>query len=375
VFNKKGGIFMKYWLHRISHKEEVSYPLLERGYLSIGWSDAATDKNFLSIMEQFAATGDSSEALKSFDSAYEAVFGSLTRARYSLWRFLFKFQPSDCVLIPSWGTFSLYKITSMPLTTASLVIEPVLGGLTDWNKNPLVFRESGIYRGEELIDLGFFRKVEPIPGAQELLRDVYAEAALTSKMKMRQTNADITDRAEDIEKIIEAARTGQTPNIYGAVMETMEDALLGAIRNKLNPHKMEHLVKWYFRKCGADSVSIPAKKAPNKEDGADADVIATFETIKTILYVQVKHHTGTTSEWAIKQIYKYKEQTEDANGEYHYIPWVVSTCDQFSEEAVNLAKSNRVRLINGKEFARMLIDRGIQNIDEGIKNSCPQFKE
>jgi len=30
---------MSYWLHRISHHAEVSHPLLERGYLSIGWSD------------------------------------------------------------------------------------------------------------------------------------------------------------------------------------------------------------------------------------------------------------------------------------------------------------------------------------------------
>ena len=28
---------MNYWLHRISHHAEVSYPLLEQGYLSIGW--------------------------------------------------------------------------------------------------------------------------------------------------------------------------------------------------------------------------------------------------------------------------------------------------------------------------------------------------
>ena len=30
---------MKYYLHRISYEREVSYPLLDNGLLSIGWSD------------------------------------------------------------------------------------------------------------------------------------------------------------------------------------------------------------------------------------------------------------------------------------------------------------------------------------------------
>lgn len=28
-----------YWIHRISHIAEISYPLLDVGYLSYGWSD------------------------------------------------------------------------------------------------------------------------------------------------------------------------------------------------------------------------------------------------------------------------------------------------------------------------------------------------
>ena len=36
---------MNIWLHRISHHAEFSYPLLQQGYLSIGYSDFA-DKEF-----------------------------------------------------------------------------------------------------------------------------------------------------------------------------------------------------------------------------------------------------------------------------------------------------------------------------------------
>ena len=33
---------MTYYLHRISHGAELAHPLLERGILSVGWSDFAT---------------------------------------------------------------------------------------------------------------------------------------------------------------------------------------------------------------------------------------------------------------------------------------------------------------------------------------------
>ena len=38
---------MNYWLHRISHMQAVSYPLLEKGYLSIGFKDFLQRPEFL----------------------------------------------------------------------------------------------------------------------------------------------------------------------------------------------------------------------------------------------------------------------------------------------------------------------------------------
>jgi hypothetical protein len=355
---------MKYWLHRISYHAEVAYPLVERGCLSTGWVKVAAEKECLAEMNKFAAAGDFDAAWRSFERAHQnAAYGDITRARYALWHFLVHFQPGDCVLVPSWwGTFSLYKIASGAFTPESLKFDR----LSDWNNNPLTFREDGIYRGEERIDLGFFRKVEAISEASELSRADYAGAALTSRMKVRQTTVDISDLAQEIEEVIQAAKSGKKPSVYGAVMEPMRNALLDAMRSRLTPDKLERLVVWYLRKCGADGVTIPAKNAPDKKDGADADVVAAFENIKVVLYVQVKHHTETTSEWAVEQISRYKEQKEDAGGEYHYIPWVVSTGDKFSDEAIRLAGINRVRLIDGSAFAAMLIDKGLQNIDEAF---------
>ena len=60
---------MKYWLHRISHEAKVSYPLLESGYLSIGWSDMAYDKDFLAVLDE----PDSDKARKAFNDVYQSI--------------------------------------------------------------------------------------------------------------------------------------------------------------------------------------------------------------------------------------------------------------------------------------------------------------
>jgi hypothetical protein len=127
------------------------------------------------------------------------------------------------------------------------------------------------------------------------------------------------------------------------------------------------LVKWYLLQCGANAESsyFPAKNASDNIDGADADFVAVFEELKTIFYVQAKHHKNTTDEWAVEQINKYKEQKED-DVEYHHIPWVISTCEKFSEKAVNLAVKNKVRLINGLDFAELLLNAGLRNIDKAF---------
>ncbi len=47
-----------------------------------------------------------------------------------------------------------------------------------------------------------------------------------------------------------------------------------------------------MEKIGAEYSIIPAKNKPGKKDGADADIIAEFENIKHIIYIQAKHHEG-----------------------------------------------------------------------------------
>lgn len=122
-----------------------------------------------------------------------------------------------------------------------------------------------------------------------------------------------------------------------------------------------------MERIGASTVYIPPKNSSEKEDYADADVVAVFESLGITIYIQVKKHDDKTDVWAVEQISKYDEnQEKNSIDGMTYIPWVVSTADDFKEEAKVKAVEKGVKLINGKEFARMLAEVGVNGIDEGF---------
>lgn len=96
--------------------QAVSYPLLDKGYLSIGFSDFLERPEFLD--EMLSDRGDKWEI---FENENKAVWGDLYRTRYNLWRFLCEFKIGDWVIVPSGGTFSVYEITgkAMPAGQAA----------------------------------------------------------------------------------------------------------------------------------------------------------------------------------------------------------------------------------------------------------------
>ena len=46
--------------------------------------------------------------------------------------------------------------------------------------------------------------------------------------------------------------------------------------------------------------------------------------------------------------------------DYTRIAWVISSAMQFSDKCEELAKKANVRLVNGLEFAKMLLDAGME---------------
>ena len=111
----------------------------------------------------------------------------------------------------------------------------------------------------------------------------------------------------------------------------------------------------------------PSKNSSDKWDGADVDIVAEFDALKVVFYIQAKLHDDVTSQWAVEQISKYKDQHEVSSGEYTAIPWVISTATVFSADAITMAQESNVRLVAGGEFGRMLIDAGITNINRAFE--------
>ena len=193
----------------------------------------------------------------------------------------------------------------------------------------------------------------------------YAKSDLQSRMKIRQTNSEIYD--EDLQKEIREVVERYAPiDIHDVIAEGTAKIILDAIGEYATAGDVEKLVRWYMRKAGASKVYKPCKpKGKSDEDNcADADVVAEFDPLGVNIYIQVKKHEDKTGSEAVTQITKYKELSgENFADDQTHILWVLSTADDFTEDAQSLAQGNSVRLINGTEFARMLVDVGISDIN------------
>jgi len=342
---------MNYWLHRISHHAEVSHPLLSKNLLTIGFSDFA----YPSFIEDVLTGG-----WQALETAFDNEWGQRPRARYSLCRFIYDMKKGDMVIVPSWGSFSVYRIVEDKPKTIGATSLPAIA---DWHGNRLALNGDMLVNGDgKSIDIGFTREVEPV--ATNISRAEFADAALTARMKIRTTNANVSDLKSSIEKALSAYAQNKPINLRSQILEAAVPMILERLRSELNPAKFENLVAWYFQRVGASETSIPARNEAGKE--GDADVVAIFEGIKTILYTQVKFHRDQTDEWATEQIMAYKDNKEVMDDGYSKIAWVVSSADGFSDACYALAKENKVQLVDGPKFAQMLLEVGLTNLDKAL---------
>lgn len=351
----------KYYLHRISYEGNVSYSLLNKGYLTLGWSIFA-DSDVLNSVREDGYSG--------FDAITEKYGENHNRSRWSMWYFA-QIKAGDTIVVPQYsGLFSVYEACDKAENIREL--ENYVSSFDGmWDNHTIVWNEHRLFDVNEKrsVDLGFFIKVKPII---ENVPRKFVGGELISRMKIRTTSADITDIGKYVESGINAGKTKKPITLYGDVIDPLVECMRKSIMSTLDPDKFEKLVKWYLDRCGASSSRIPKKNEPGKEDGADADIVAEFDNLKYIVYVQAKWHKGETSGWAVHQIDSYKNQKSEGDSAYTYATWVISSADKFSTEAVADAAEKGVRLIDGKEFARMLLDIGLLNINDAFESLKPQ---
>ena len=340
-----------YWLHRISNEWGVAKPLLDKGYLTIGWQYLMTISPELRecIAEK---QGEGFEPLMD-------KLGARYRSRWCLYRCA-TFKPGDIVVVPLYDKrFAVVEVESSAKCILDLPAE-IIKELSD---NSMKAEGLVDIENNRAIDIGFFVKIKtPV----KIIPRSFAEDKLQMRMKLRQTNASIND----LKKAVDDAAKREAPvDVHEILVEETANAILEKIKKYVTADNFERVVKWYMEKIGASKVYIPPKNSSEKTDYADADVVAVFENIGVTIYIQVKKHDDQTDSWAVQQILKYGEQQEKnfIDG-MTYIPWVISTADGFKENAYVEANANGVKLINGKEFARMLAEVGVNGIDAGFNN-------
>ncbi len=250
--------------------------------------------------------------------------------------------------------FSVYEICDDEVLSNESIDKSIY---EDWNRKKVSYKDGYLYNTEgQFVDLGFYRRVKPVE--TNISREKYADQYLYSRMKILQTNADISDLHSSIENAIEHYRKGKPINLKDKIVEESSKSILSLIRDLTNDSKFEDLVEWYLESLGA-KIEKPSKNESGTEEG-DADRVGIFENIKTAIMVQVKKHEGDTDEWAIQQIKAFKKNHD--YGDYFTQMWVISSCDKFSENAQNQALASNVRLINGLEFAKMILDTGLKGL-------------
>ncbi len=368
----------RYWLHRISHCKEVSQSLLEKGFLTIGFSDSGSS--------EFLRRTLSADGMSQFDDEFQKIWElpKPPKWRYTLWRFLREMKKDDLVLVPGWGDYSVYVIEgdAEPIGNIDVsdlktwngeIVEKYHYGQTGRNEMIHALRRVS---DKQHIDLGFFRSVKLHrigcgngPEAKGISRYNYADQKLTARMKFLGTNVEMSDLEDSLNKSLDAYRRNKPLSLHSRIMEETKGMVLKLIHEELTPDKFESLIKYYFRRIGASNVDIPQRNDPNRK--GDADVIATFEPIKVLVYVQAKFHEpgSKTDEWAVEQISnRVGDNSSMQEDGYTKVSWVVSTCDDFTKCCKEMAKKKGVTLINGQEFAGRLIDAGIDGLDAAFSN-------
>lgn len=355
------------WMHRCNHYGDAAWKMLgynyasknftnENGcYISIGCSSGAWTK------DDYEKIDFSKDKWKAFEEKYNA---DKPRYRFSLYRFFFAFQKNDYIVVPSSGEFHVFQIESDEILTYDDEIiqkrfHEIGLDLDTVKKNQDNFK--------------FFRKVIPI--RVQIPRKGYAVGELCAKLKFYGTTIEIKDNAAEILK--KALKAEKPFSIYDNSSIKMAGILYENALKKITPDGFENLIAWYFKKKGADVYDILSKNYAQKVETEDTDVMAVFEDLKIRIFVQAKAYLGTENDSvdlssAIEQINKYEAYhfSEFEKG-YTNIKWII--CLAKSNDAIKDFKkitsntNENIRIINGTEFAEMLLNAGIQNIDEALE--------
>lgn len=335
---------MKYFMLRVmNHADGFGRKLFENDYISIGYR-AFDKQNNLNFIEIYKNTQNKEVILK--ENIYKAWKGETIGSHWKLDKF-FNFSPEDILLIPDYGCFYLVRVVSEVMSFESIKNEFCLN-----NEEP---------------DIGFVYKIEKIC-SEGIPRKSFANSKLTARLKSFLGLLDITDLKEDIDQAKKFFLENKPININECIKTHLKNEILKQLKINLDPNKFEVFLTKLLYKLGATTVTIPAKNNKNNalNNIGDVDVVAIFEKLKHIIYIQAKFHNEVSGKWALEQLNDYKDSDKEEEG-YTQAFWAITTADTFSQDAIdfsNSEKTKNIRLMTGLELAELILDVGIEGFQD-----------
>ncbi len=250
----------------------------------------------------------------------------------------FNLKEGDYVIVPFSGT---------------IAIAEVIGERSHY---PIT---KGIQYGENRISVRYLKHNDGY-----FIPRINLSTALQNRLKIRMTVCDLSEFSDELYKHIESIKndklytwnTEQELKLQQNTEKFKADLLSRLRSNKdINLQSggigLEHLIKEILEAKGYKA-HIPAK---NEKSGIqDVDVVATrfteFSGKKEGIFIQVKHHDGTTDNHGIKQVAEYEVNEED----YSQIDKVLITTGDFKDN--NFADLRNVTVLAGADFVNWIFD-------------------
>lgn len=298
---------------------------LTKNQIIIGWSQAKGLLDSKLTWEKFRQI---------ISDTYHSGENTLRRAGAAaghMWRFIREMNKGDIVVVPHWYEFYVAEV-----------------------KGPAIYDKTKVAD-----DTAYRRPVKWLNNKKAIRRDS-VKSALISRMKTQGTCAYATDLLAAINECIQIASSGQMPTFQTDLQTRLIRETLAELRSgRMDSFGFERLIQNVITGLGADDARI----IPRGQDKG-ADILAIFRVagaFRQVIAIQAKHWQPDppVGKEIVEQLIRGIE-AESAN------LGMVITSGAISEEAVSAAekyyedKGIRIELVDGEQFAKLIVENGIQ---------------
>lgn len=298
---------------------------LKENQIIIGWADAAGLLDPSLTWEQFR------EIIRNTYYTSETNLRRAGAAAGHMWRFIREMNTGDLVIVPYWSEFYIAKVDG-----------------------------SATYDSQKSADDTSYRRPVIWLNEKKPLRRDIAKSALISRMKTQGTCAYATDLLAEINECLQIASSGQIPTFQTDLQTRLIRETLNELRSgRMDSFGFERLIQIVVTGLGGDDARI----IPRSQDKG-ADILATFRVagaFRQIVAIQAKHWQPDppVGKEVVEQLIRGIE-AESAN------LGMVITSGAISDEAAIAAekyyedKGIRIELVDGEQFAKLIVENGIR---------------